>query len=78
MPKAQSVNVLESVKDIFREPLPIAAMITALISAIFGGIGSKSWGGTVEGFGLLTFLIVVNLIIASFDFIKDSQFSNLQ
>jgi hypothetical protein len=53
-------------------------MATALISSILGGIGTKSWGGMVEGLGLLVFLVIVNLIISSFDYIKDSQFSKLQ
>lgn len=78
MPKAKSIDIIASVVDTFKEPLPLVAMATALVSAILGGIGTKSWGGTVEGFGLLVFLVIVNLIISSFDYIKDSQFSKLQ
>lgn len=77
MPVAQSASFLDSMKDIFAERLTLVAMATALLSAITGGI-EKGWGGTIEGFGLLIFLIVVNVIITGFDFIKDDRFLKLQ
>ena len=77
MPRAQGASFIDSLKDIFMEKLTIVAMATALLSALCGGI-EKGWGGTVEGFGLLIFLIVVNVIITSFDFVKDDRFLRLQ
>lgn len=77
MPRAQGASFVDSLKDIFMEKLTMVAMGTALLSAICGGI-EKGWAGTVEGFGLLIFLIIVNVIITSFDFIKDDRFLKLQ
>lgn len=77
MPRAEGASFIDSLKDIFNERLTIVAMVTALISAITGGI-ENGWNGTINGFGLLIFLIVVNVIITSFDFIKDDRFLKLQ
>jgi len=77
MPRATPASILDSVKQQFKDKMTLAAMATALLAAICGGI-AKGWSATVEGFGLLIFLIVVNLIITSFDFMKDSRFLRLQ
>ena len=78
MPRGTPASIIDSIKDIFMEKLTIGALITALLSAITGGIEKQAWVGTVEGFGLFLFIVVVNLIITSFDYIKDSRFLKLQ
>lgn len=55
----------------------VVAGITALLSALFSGF-TEGWKGITNGVALIVFALLVIIIVAFIDFLKDRQFINQQ
>ena len=74
-PSPKANGFIKSFTDEIQQKMWVVAGATALLSAIFSGI-AEGWGGTRNGIALLIFSLLVIMIVALIDFVKDRQFIN--
>jgi magnesium-transporting ATPase (P-type) len=66
-----------SFMDEVQSKIWVVAGITALLSALFSGF-TEGWKGITNGVALIVFALLVIIIVAFIDFLKDRQFINQQ
>jgi hypothetical protein len=74
-PTPKANGFLKSFTDELQQKMWIVAGATAILSAIFSGI-AEGWGGTRNGIALLLFSLLVIIVVALIDFLKDRQYIN--
>jgi magnesium-transporting ATPase (P-type) len=76
-PSPKANGFIRSFLDVCLEKMWIVAGATAVLSAVFSGL-AEGWGGIKNGVALLVFALLVILIVAAIDYLKDRQFINQQ